>query len=105
MTLALALALASALATSVAFLLKQRSAVLAPEVRVRHPLRSAAALFRSRRFARGWVVAVGAWGLHVVIATLAGALGAFLQKARRRDRSRAALSRSDLARDPAMTEK
>jgi drug/metabolite transporter (DMT)-like permease len=64
-TLALILALASALATSVAFLLKQRGAVLAPVVRVRHPLRSAAALFRSRWFALGWVVAVGAWGLHV----------------------------------------
>jgi drug/metabolite transporter (DMT)-like permease len=64
-TLALILAVASALATSVAFLLKQRGAVLAPVVRVRHPLRSAAALFRSRWFALGWVVAVGAWGLHV----------------------------------------
>jgi drug/metabolite transporter (DMT)-like permease len=64
-TLALILAIASALATSVAFLLKQRGAVLAPVVRVRHPLRSAAALFRSRWFALGWVVAVGAWGLHV----------------------------------------
>ena len=65
MTLALILAIASALATSVAFLLKQRGAVLAPVVRVRHPLRSAAALFRSKWFALGWVVAVGAWGLHV----------------------------------------
>jgi drug/metabolite transporter (DMT)-like permease len=65
MILALALASASALATSVAFLLKQRGAVLAPSVRVRHPLRSAVALFRSRWFALGWVVAVGAWGLHV----------------------------------------
>jgi drug/metabolite transporter (DMT)-like permease len=64
-TLALILAIASALATSVAFLLKQRGAILAPVVRVRHPLRSAAALFRSRWFALGWVVAVGAWGLHV----------------------------------------
>jgi drug/metabolite transporter (DMT)-like permease len=64
-TLALILAIASALATSVAFLLKQRGAVLAPVVRVRHPLRSAAALFRSKWFALGWVVAVGAWGLHV----------------------------------------
>ncbi len=65
MTLALILALGSALATNVAFLLKQRGAVLAPMVRVRHPLRSAAALFRSKWFALGWVVAVGAWGLHV----------------------------------------
>jgi drug/metabolite transporter (DMT)-like permease len=63
--LGLALALASALATNVAFLLKQRGAVLAPSVHVRHPLRSAADLFSSRWFALGWVVAVGAWGLHV----------------------------------------
>jgi len=63
--LGLALALASALATNVAFLLKQRGAVLAPSVQVRHPLRSAAGLFSSRWFALGWVVAVGAWGLHV----------------------------------------
>jgi drug/metabolite transporter (DMT)-like permease len=59
------LAIASALATNVAFLLKQRGAVLAPVVRVRYPLRSAAALFGSRWFALGWVVAVAAWGLHV----------------------------------------
>jgi drug/metabolite transporter (DMT)-like permease len=63
--LGLALALASALATNVAFLLKQRGAVLAPSVHVRHPLRSAADLFSSRWFALGWAVAVGAWGLHV----------------------------------------
>ena len=34
-------------------------------MRVRHPLRSAASLFHSKWFALGWVVAVGAWGLHV----------------------------------------
>jgi drug/metabolite transporter (DMT)-like permease len=63
--LGLALALASALATNVAFLLKQRGAALAPSVHVRHPLRSAVDLFSSRWFALGWVVALGAWGLHV----------------------------------------
>jgi drug/metabolite transporter (DMT)-like permease len=63
--LGLGLALASALATNVAFLLKQRGAVLAPSVHVRHPLRSAVGLFSSRWFALGWVVAVAAWGLHV----------------------------------------
>src|SRR6478752_5992593 len=71
MILALALAAASALATSVAFLLKQRGAVLAPSVRVRHPLRSAVALFRSRWFALGWMVAVGAWALHLGALALA----------------------------------
>ncbi len=69
--LGLGLAFASAFATNVAFLLKQRGAALAPSVRVRHPLRSAADLFGSRLFALGWVVAVGAWALHVGALALA----------------------------------
>jgi drug/metabolite transporter (DMT)-like permease len=69
--LGLALALACAVATNVAFLFKHRGAVLAPPVRVRHPLRSAVDLFRSRWFAIGWVVAVGAWVLHVGALALA----------------------------------
>ena len=71
MTFGLALALACALATSTSFLLKQRGAVSAPPVRVRHPLRSATDLFRSRWFAVGWLVAVGAWALHVGALALA----------------------------------
>ena len=71
MILGLALALACALATSVAFLFKHRGAVAAPPVRVRQPLRSAAELFRSRWFALGWLVAVGAWLLHVGALALA----------------------------------
>jgi drug/metabolite transporter (DMT)-like permease len=67
----LALALACALATNVAFLFKHRGAVLAPPVRIRHPLRSAADLFRSRWFTVGWLVAVGAWVLHVAALALA----------------------------------
>jgi drug/metabolite transporter (DMT)-like permease len=67
----LALALACAGATSIAFLLKHRGAVLAPPVEVRHPLRSAADLFRSRWFAIGWAVALGAWVLHVGALALA----------------------------------
>jgi drug/metabolite transporter (DMT)-like permease len=67
----LALAVASALATNVAFLFKQRGAVLAPPVRGRHPLRSAADLFRSKWFTVGWIVAVGAWVLHVGALALA----------------------------------
>jgi drug/metabolite transporter (DMT)-like permease len=70
-TFGLALALACALATSVSFLLRQRGAVLAPPVRVRHPLRSATELFHSRWFAVGWLVAVGAWALHVGALALA----------------------------------
>ena len=71
MIVGLGLALGSAIATSVAFLLKHRGAVLAPPVRVRHPLRSAVDLFRSRWFAVGWIVALGAWALHVGALALA----------------------------------
>jgi drug/metabolite transporter (DMT)-like permease len=67
----LALALACALATNVAFLFKHRGAVLAPPVHVRRPLRSAADLFRSKWFTLGWVVALGAWVLHVAALALA----------------------------------
>ena len=71
MTVGLALALACAVATSVAFLLKHRGAVLAPDVHVGHPVRSATGLFRSRWFALGWAVALVAWGLHVGALALA----------------------------------
>jgi len=67
----LSLAVVCAAATSVAFLLKHRGAVLAPPVVVDHPWRSATGLFRSRWFAVGWIVAVGAWGLHVAALALA----------------------------------
>jgi drug/metabolite transporter (DMT)-like permease len=65
------LAVVCAMATSVSFLLKRRGAVLAPPVAGRHPLQSAAGLFRSRWFTVGWIVAVGAWGLHVGALALA----------------------------------
>jgi drug/metabolite transporter (DMT)-like permease len=71
MIVGLALAVACAVATSVAFLFKHRGAVLAPPVRIRHPLRSAVDLFRSKWFAVGWAVAVGAWLLHVGALALA----------------------------------
>jgi len=67
----LVLALASALATSAAFLFKQRGAVAAAAVDGRHPLRSAADLFRSRWWTIGWLVALGAWMLHVGALSLA----------------------------------
>jgi drug/metabolite transporter (DMT)-like permease len=70
-TFGLALALACAVATSASFLLKQRGAVSAPPVGVRHPLRSAIGLFRSRWFAVGWLVAVAAWALHIGALALA----------------------------------
>ena len=61
MLLGLILAIASAAATNLAFLFKQRGAVLAPPILVRHPLRSAVGLFRSRWFLVGWLVAIVAW--------------------------------------------
>lgn len=67
----LVLALVCAAATSAAFLFKHRGAVLAPDVQIRHPLRSAVDLFRSTWFAVGWAVAIGAWLLHVGALALA----------------------------------
>jgi drug/metabolite transporter (DMT)-like permease len=65
------LALLCALATNLGFLLKHRGAVAAPPVAWAHPVRSAVGLFRSRWFAVGMAVAVGAWGLHVAALALA----------------------------------
>jgi len=59
------LALACALATNVAMLCKYRGAVAAPPVRLSQPVRSAAALFRSKWWAIGFGIAIGAWALHV----------------------------------------
>jgi hypothetical protein len=65
------LALACALATNVAMLCKHRGAVAAPAVHLSTPLRSAAALFRSRWWTIGFAIAVGAWGLHVAALAVA----------------------------------
>jgi hypothetical protein len=64
-------ALLSALGTNLAFLFKHRGAVAAPDVDMRHPLRSAADLFRSRWWSIGWGVAALAFALHVAALTLA----------------------------------
>ena len=71
MLVGLVLAVASAMATSAAFLFKQRGAVAAPPVDGRHPLRSAAGLFGSKWWTIGWLVALGAWLLHVGALSLA----------------------------------
>jgi drug/metabolite transporter (DMT)-like permease len=65
------LALLCALATNLGFLYKHRGACAAADVDWRHPLRSGAALFRSKWFALGMLVAVGAWGLHVAAMAMA----------------------------------
>jgi drug/metabolite transporter (DMT)-like permease len=64
-------ALLSALGTNLAFLFKHRGAVAAPDVDMRHPLRSAVDLFRSRWWTIGWGVAAVAFALHVAALTLA----------------------------------
>ena len=63
--LGILLALFCALATNLGFLLKHRGACAAPDVTLKHPLASAVGLFRSKWFAIGMAVAVGAWLLHV----------------------------------------
>ena len=67
----LLLALGCALAGSVSVLLKQRGAVTAPTVLARYPVRSAVGLFQSKWWTMGWLVALGAWLLHVGALSLA----------------------------------
>jgi len=64
-TLGILLALGCALATQLGFLYKHRGANEAPSVDIRHPLSSGASLFRSKWFAVGMAIALGAWLLHV----------------------------------------
>jgi drug/metabolite transporter (DMT)-like permease len=65
------LALACALTTNVGFLLKHRGACEAAAVDMRRPLQSAKALFSSRFFAIGMLVACGAWIFHVAAMAVA----------------------------------
>jgi hypothetical protein len=65
------LALLCAVTTNLGFLLKHRGAVAAPAVNLRRPWGSAVALFRSRWFAIGMLVAVVAWLFHVGAMALA----------------------------------
>ncbi len=65
MILGLAFAVLSAFGTNLAFLYKHRGAVAAPDVDMRHPLRSAADLFRSKWWTVGWLIAAAAFLAHV----------------------------------------
>ena len=73
MTLFIGLLLAglSALVTQVGFLLRHRGAVEAPDVDVRHPLRSTAGLFRQKWWTIGYLLAIVAYACHVGALTLA----------------------------------
>jgi hypothetical protein len=63
--LGLLLALATAFASVVGFLYKHRGAVESPPVELRRPIRTSLALFRSRWYVLGLVIATTSWGLHV----------------------------------------
>ncbi len=69
--LGILLALLCAFTANLGFLLKHRGACAAPDVNMRHPLRSGVALFRSRWFAIGMGVALVAWIFHVGAIALA----------------------------------
>ncbi|HYH58282.1 MAG TPA: hypothetical protein VD790_03560 [Thermoleophilaceae bacterium] len=63
--LGLLLALATAFASVVGFLYKHRGAVESPAVEARRPVRTSLALFRSRWYTLGILVATASWGFHV----------------------------------------
>ncbi len=67
----LLLAVACATAASLGGLWKQKGAVLADDVDIRRPWQTAVALFRSRWFAIGWLVAAAAWLMHIGALALA----------------------------------
>jgi len=67
----LILALGCAASSGVALLCKHRGAVAAPDVAMRSPLRSATALFRSRWWVIGFLLAAFGWILHVVALSMA----------------------------------
>ena len=71
MQIGLLLALATAFTSVVGFLYKHRGAVESPAVELRRPVRTSLALFRSRWYTLGILIATGSWGLHVAALSLA----------------------------------
>ena len=71
LALGILLALVCAFVANLGFFYKYRGANAAPDVQVRHPLRSARALFASKWFTIGMIVATASWALHVAALTLA----------------------------------
>jgi len=69
--LGLLLAGLSALITQVGFLLRERGAVAAPDVDVRHPVATTVGLFRQKWWTIGYALAVVAYVCHVGAMTLA----------------------------------
>ena len=71
LALGILLALVCAFVANLGFFYKYRGANAAPNVEVRHPLRSARTLFASKWFTIGMIVATASWVLHVAALTLA----------------------------------
>ncbi len=69
--LGLVFALLTAFASVVGFLFKHRGAVESPPVEARRPVRTSLALFRSRWYTIGILVATASWGFHVAALALA----------------------------------
>lgn len=69
--LGILLALGCALTTNIGFLYKHRGACEAQPVDILHPLRSARALFASKLFSLGMLIACGAWIFHVAAMAVA----------------------------------
>jgi drug/metabolite transporter (DMT)-like permease len=69
--LGIALALGCAAMANLGMLCKHRGACESPEISLRAPLRSCAALFRSRWWTIGFAVAAVAWVLHVAAISVA----------------------------------
>jgi multidrug transporter EmrE-like cation transporter len=67
----LLLALGTALTSIVGFLLKGQGAADAPPVELRRPVSSSLALFSSRAYTIGILIATASWGLHVAALSLA----------------------------------
>ena len=63
--------MATAFTSIVGFLYKHRGAVESPPVSMRHPVRTSLALFRSRAYTLGILIAMGSWGFHVGALALA----------------------------------
>jgi drug/metabolite transporter (DMT)-like permease len=69
--LGILLSLACAFVANLGFFYKHKGANSVAKVEMRHPLRSARALFSSRWFALGMLVAVVSWALHVAALAIA----------------------------------
>jgi drug/metabolite transporter (DMT)-like permease len=70
-TLGIGFALLTAFASIVGFLYKHKGAVESPPIEWRRPVRSSLALFSSKWYVLGIVVATGSWGFHVAGLALA----------------------------------